>query len=104
MDRSRSSCSREAASVSGRIIIREEAEADISEAAIWYQLQRAGLGKEFFAEVRALQQFLVPPILAQTIRIANTLEVVPVPIKQLVVDADMTPPIIFPFANPTTTA
>ena len=25
-------------------IIREEAEADISEAAIWYQLQRAGFG------------------------------------------------------------
>jgi toxin ParE1/3/4 len=36
-----------------RLIIRGEAEADISKAALWYQDQRAGLGEEFIAEVHA---------------------------------------------------
>jgi toxin ParE1/3/4 len=36
-----------------RLIIRAEAEADISDAALWYQAKRAGLGEEFITEVRA---------------------------------------------------
>jgi toxin ParE1/3/4 len=36
-----------------RLIIRVEAETDITDAAIWYQNQRSGLGKEFLAEVHA---------------------------------------------------
>jgi plasmid stabilization system protein ParE len=36
-----------------RLIIRAEAEADISEAALWYQARRAGLGEEFITEVHA---------------------------------------------------
>ena len=36
-----------------RLITRIEAEIDITDAAIWYQNQRAGLGEEFVAEVHA---------------------------------------------------
>jgi plasmid stabilization system protein ParE len=39
--------------VSLRIIARDEAEADIAEAALWYERQRAGLGREFIGEVDA---------------------------------------------------
>src|SRR5260221_9418980 len=35
-----------------RLIIRIEAETDITEAAFWYQ-QRAGLGEEFISEIHA---------------------------------------------------
>lgn len=37
--------------VSLRIVARDEAEADIAEAALWYERQRAGLGREFIGEV-----------------------------------------------------
>jgi len=36
-----------------RLIIRAQAEEDISKAALWYQDQRAGLGEEFITEVHA---------------------------------------------------
>lgn len=39
--------------MSRRIIARDEAEADIAEAALWYERQRAGLGREFIGEVDA---------------------------------------------------
>jgi hypothetical protein len=34
-----------------RIIIRHQAEVDITDAAIWYHKQKQGLGHEFLAEV-----------------------------------------------------
>jgi plasmid stabilization system protein ParE len=37
--------------VSLRVIVRDEAEADIAEAAIWYERQSAGLGAEFVTAV-----------------------------------------------------
>ena len=36
-----------------RLIIRLEAEVDITDAAVWYQKQRPGLGQEFANEVHA---------------------------------------------------
>lgn len=39
--------------MSHRIIIRAEAETDLTDAAIWYHQQQAGLGDEFVAEVDA---------------------------------------------------
>lgn len=36
-----------------RIVIRIEAEVDITEAAIWYERQQAGLGHDFLAEVES---------------------------------------------------
>lgn len=36
-----------------RVIIRTEAEADITEAAAWYERQQAGLGHAFLAEVES---------------------------------------------------
>jgi plasmid stabilization system protein ParE len=39
-----------------RLIIRLEAEVDITDAAIWYHNQRAGLGEEFIAEVEAAME------------------------------------------------
>jgi len=36
-----------------RLIIRHEAEVDITDAAIWYQNQRPGLGQQFVDEVHA---------------------------------------------------
>ena len=38
--------------MSRRIIIRAEAEADISAAAIWYQKQQSGLGDEFLIGIQ----------------------------------------------------
>jgi toxin ParE1/3/4 len=38
--------------VNYRLIIREQAEADIAEAALWYQEQRAGLGDEFLLDIQ----------------------------------------------------
>ena len=38
------------------IRLREEAEADLSEAAIWYQQQQKGLGYNFLDEVLTLSQ------------------------------------------------
>lgn len=39
--------------MSRRLIIRDEAEADIAEAARWYEDRQPGLGLEFVAEIRA---------------------------------------------------
>ncbi len=39
-----------------RLIIRLEAEVDITDAAIWYQNQRSGLGEQFIAEVHAAME------------------------------------------------
>jgi plasmid stabilization system protein ParE len=39
--------------MSHRIIIRHEAEIDITDAAIWYHEQQPGLGDEFLAEIDA---------------------------------------------------
>ena len=36
-----------------RLIIRDNAEAEITEAVLWYQNQSTGLGEEFLAEVNA---------------------------------------------------
>jgi len=38
------------------IRLRDEAEADLNEAAIWYQQQQGGLGNEFLDEVVSLLQ------------------------------------------------
>jgi toxin ParE1/3/4 len=35
-----------------RLIVREEAEADITQAAQWYENERLGLGIEFISEIR----------------------------------------------------
>ena len=46
-----------------RVVVRSEAEADISEAAQWYEEQRAGLGAEFIGEVRlAIQRIAEHPL------------------------------------------
>lgn len=42
-----------------RLIIRAEAETDITDAAIWYQNQRSGLGDEFLAEVQSAMESAV---------------------------------------------
>jgi toxin ParE1/3/4 len=47
-----------------RLIIRDEAEADIAEAALWYHDRTPGLGDEFLAEVRAAIQRAVKNPLA----------------------------------------
>jgi hypothetical protein len=39
--------------MSRRLIVRAEAEADITEAALWYDEREAGLGLELTLEVRA---------------------------------------------------
>ena len=39
--------------MSRRLIVRPEAEADITEAALWYEEREAGLGLELTLEVRA---------------------------------------------------
>lgn len=36
-----------------RLIVREEAEADLTEAALWYEAKQPGLGMEFTLEIRA---------------------------------------------------
>jgi len=36
-----------------RLIIRAEAEADMTDAAVWYHKQQSGLGEEFLAAVQA---------------------------------------------------
>jgi plasmid stabilization system protein ParE len=39
-----------------RVVILASAEADVTDAAIWHQGQRSGLGEEFIAEVEAVIQ------------------------------------------------
>jgi hypothetical protein len=36
-----------------RLIVRPEAESDITEAALWYESRESGLGLELIAEIRA---------------------------------------------------
>jgi len=36
-----------------QVIVRDEAEADITDAAIWYEQQQAGLGGEFLDEIES---------------------------------------------------
>ena len=47
-----------------RLIIRDEAEADTAEAALWYHDRTPGLGDEFLAQVRAAIQRAVENPLA----------------------------------------
>ncbi len=48
--------------MTSRVDLRSEAEADIEEAAAWYETQRAGLGDEFLAEILiVLDAVLVNP-------------------------------------------
>ena len=48
--------------MSRRLIIRKEAEADITEAALWYDAREAGLGLELTAEVyAAIRRALASP-------------------------------------------
>lgn len=55
--------------MSVRLIIRAEAELDITEAAQWYQEQQAGLGVEFINEVRtAIQRVAERPLAWRLIR------------------------------------
>jgi len=42
--------------MSRRLIIRREAEADLTTAALWYENREAGLGSDFLNEVRAAIQ------------------------------------------------
>ena len=42
--------------MSRRLIVRDEAEADLTEAALWYEKRQAGLGLELTLEVRAAIQ------------------------------------------------
>jgi plasmid stabilization system protein ParE len=44
--------------VSLRVIVRDEAEADIAEAALWYERRCAGLGEEFVHAVSACFELL----------------------------------------------
>ena len=59
------------------IRLREEAEADLSEAAIWYQQQQRGLGDDFLDEVLTLSQSikehpLAYPVVHREVRRALT--------------------------------
>jgi toxin ParE1/3/4 len=49
--------------MSHRLIVRSEAEADITEAALWYEGRAAGLGLELTAEIRrAIQRAVERPL------------------------------------------
>ena len=54
------------------IRLREEAEADLNEAAIWYQEQQRGLGYDFLDEIRDLLQSIQLQPLAYPIVHRNT--------------------------------
>jgi len=55
--------------MSRRLIVRLEAEADILEAAAWYEGRQAGLGSEFVDEIRqASQRALERPLLHLRLR------------------------------------
>ena len=50
--------------MSRRLIIRPEAEADIIEAAVWYEAREHGLGLAFTSEIQAaIQRALLTPLL-----------------------------------------
>ena len=40
--------------MSRHFVLRELAEADINKAVVWYERQRAGLGREFLREIRSM--------------------------------------------------
>ena len=42
--------------MSRRLIVRSEAETDIAEAALWYEVQEIGLGEDLLLEVRAASE------------------------------------------------
>jgi len=53
--------------------IREEAEVDLSDAAIWYEQQRLGLGQEFLGQVQSVLDSLpdhpnMYPVIHKTVR------------------------------------
>jgi plasmid stabilization system protein ParE len=49
--------------MSHRLNIRPEAEADVVEAALWYEQQNLGLGEEFVTEVdQAIRRILENPL------------------------------------------
>ena len=55
--------------MSRRLIVRTEAEADITEAALWYDEREAGLGLDLTLEVRAaIQRALENPLLYLLLR------------------------------------
>jgi toxin ParE1/3/4 len=55
--------------MSYRLVIRPTAEADISDAALWYQKQEEGLGSDFLAAVdAAMKRALVNPRQFQCVR------------------------------------
>jgi toxin ParE1/3/4 len=55
--------------VSRRLIVRDEAEADITEAALWYDEREAGLGLELTLEVRAaIRRAVANPLLYLLLR------------------------------------
>jgi toxin ParE1/3/4 len=45
--------------VSGRFLIRRQAEKDIDKAFDWYERQRVGLGREFLREVRIMMDEII---------------------------------------------
>jgi plasmid stabilization system protein ParE len=51
--------------MSRRLIIRAEAEADIGEAAVWYEERDAGLGLDLTAEIRTAIRHVVARPLSQ---------------------------------------
>jgi toxin ParE1/3/4 len=52
-----------------RLIIRDEAEADITTSALWYDEQRPGLGFQFVLEVdRAIKRVLASPRASRLMR------------------------------------
>lgn len=52
-----------------RVIVREEAERDISEAAVWYERQQSGLGDAFLSEVEsAIARAAANPFLFRCLR------------------------------------
>jgi len=52
-----------------RLIIRPEAEADIADAAVWYDDQQSGLGNEFIDQVQvSLNRAIANPYAFQSLR------------------------------------
>ena len=48
--------------MSRRLIVRAEAEFDITEAVVWYEGREPGLGLQLTAEIRAIQRALQDPL------------------------------------------
>jgi len=55
--------------MSRRLIVRQETETDVQEAALWYEGQQTGLGLEFTAEVRtAIRNAVEWPLVHRLLR------------------------------------